>query len=151
GNQLDPQRIFILVVRGGAGVAQRIKAGLLLARRGAGEARQLEHYPRTGIQLLHVDVQVWPFGAYLVLGACAYVGFPTGGELIAIAAEHHWRPGRRTISPDPTTTRGNFKDRRRRRCSGRCRANGRSCTSATGTRRTTITATAKVAEANSTT
>src|SRR4030095_1194046 len=92
GDELDPKRTVALVVRGDAGLAQRIQAVLRRTRGCSGESRQLEHHPRTGIQLLHVEVHGWPFGGDLVLGARSYVGFPVGGELLAMAAENDWRP-----------------------------------------------------------
>src|SRR6187551_1455712 len=92
GDDLDPKRTAAFVVRRGAGPAQRIQAVLRCTRGCRGESRQLEHHPRAGIQFLHVDVHGWPFGGHLVLGARSYVGFPVGGELLAIAAENDWRP-----------------------------------------------------------
>src|SRR5690349_9016151 len=105
GDDLYPQRVLALVVRGGGGLAQRRQAALLHTRRCSGESRQLEHHPRTGIQFLHVDVHGWPLGCHLVLAARAHVGFPIGGEALAIAAENDRRPGRRTGTSDATTTR----------------------------------------------
>ena len=92
GDELDPKRTVALVVRGHTGLAKCIQAALLRTRRCCGESRQLEHHPRTGIQLLHVEVHGWPSGGDRVLGARSYVGFPVGGELLAIAAENDWRP-----------------------------------------------------------
>src|SRR6185503_18511862 len=92
GDDLDPKRTVALVVRGGAGVAKCIQAALLRTCGCRGESRQLEHHPRAGIQLLHVDVQGWPFGGHLVLATRDYIGFPVGGELLAVAAENDRRP-----------------------------------------------------------
>src|SRR5262245_43145379 len=83
GDKLDPQRTVALVVRSGVGLAQRIQAVLRRTRRCGGESRQLEHHPRTGIQFRHGEVQVWPFGGDLVLGARSYVGCAVRGELLA--------------------------------------------------------------------
>src|SRR5262245_16176975 len=53
GDQLDPERIAVLVVRGIHGRAQRIQAGLLRTRGCGVESRQLEDYPRAAIQFRH--------------------------------------------------------------------------------------------------
>src|SRR5262245_39935013 len=45
GDQLDPERILVLEVRGVAGRAQRIQTVLLRTRGCGGESRQLEDYP----------------------------------------------------------------------------------------------------------
>src|SRR5262245_7393630 len=88
GDDLHPKRTVALVVRGCAGVAKCIQAALLRTRRCGGESRQLEHHPRTGIQLLHVDGQGRPFGGYLELSACSYVGCTGDGEILAVEAEN---------------------------------------------------------------
>src|SRR5262245_21280427 len=119
GDELHPQRTVALVVRGGAGLAKCIEAALLRTRRCGGESRQIEDHPRTGLQFLHVDVQGGPFGGHLVLAARSYVGFPVGGELLAIAAENDWRPCRSGGTSDSTTTWGDSKGHR---CSSRCAA-----------------------------
>src|SRR6187431_505890 len=46
GDNLDPERILALVVRGGAGLAQCIQAVLLRTRGCGGESRQLKDHPR---------------------------------------------------------------------------------------------------------
>src|SRR5688572_30929060 len=112
GDDLDPKRTVALVVRGGTGVAQRVEAVHRRSRVGGGEARQLEHHPRAGIELLHVDVQRRPFGGHLVLGASSYVGFPFVGQLLAIAAENDGRPRRRAGTSDSTAAWGNGEDNR---------------------------------------
>src|SRR5688572_21734533 len=129
-NKLDPQRTVALVVRGGVGLAQRVQAVLRRTRGCRGETRQLEHHPRTGIQFRHAERQVRPFGGDLVLRARSDVGCPVCGELLAIAAEHDWRPLRCSVTSDSTTTWGN---RNGSRCSSSCC--GRSCaTTRCGTR-----------------
>ena len=50
GDNLDPERVLALVVRGGAGLAQRIQAVLRRTRGCSGESRQLEDHPRAAIQ-----------------------------------------------------------------------------------------------------
>ncbi len=50
GDHLDPQCILVLEVRGVAGLAQRIQAGLLRTRGCGGESRQLEDHPRAVVQ-----------------------------------------------------------------------------------------------------
>src|SRR5262249_48378105 len=54
GDELHPKRTVAFVVRGGAGLTQRIQAALLRTRRGSGESGQLEDHPRAGIQFLDV-------------------------------------------------------------------------------------------------
>src|SRR5262245_65726099 len=61
-DQLDPERILVLEVRGVAGRAQRIQAGLLSTRGCGVESRQLEDYPRAAIQLRHGGVRGASFG-----------------------------------------------------------------------------------------
>src|SRR5690606_39585906 len=51
GNNLHPERVLALVVRGGSGSAQRIEAVLRRARGRGGESRQLKDYPRALLQL----------------------------------------------------------------------------------------------------
>src|SRR6202011_5540651 len=92
GDQLDPKGTVAFVVRGGTGLAQRIQAVLRRTRGCGGESRQLEHHPRTGIQFRHAQGQGRPFGGYLVLGACVYVGCTGDGEILAVDAENgYWR------------------------------------------------------------
>src|SRR5579862_1625971 len=50
GDNLDPQRVLALVVRGDAGLAQPIEAVLRRARGCRGESRQLENHPRAAIE-----------------------------------------------------------------------------------------------------
>src|SRR5687768_15363023 len=56
GDKLDPERILALVVRGVAGLTQRIQAVLRRTRGRGGESRQLEDHPRAAIQLRHGEV-----------------------------------------------------------------------------------------------
>src|ERR1700689_5826785 len=49
GDNLDPERVLALVVRGDAGLAQRIQAVLRRTRGCRGESRQLEDHPRAAI------------------------------------------------------------------------------------------------------
>src|SRR6185369_2794232 len=95
GDDLDPEFIRALVVRGGAGLAQRIQAVLRRTRGRCGESRQLEDHPRAGIQFREVEVHGRPFGGHLDLGTGSYVraGY---GVLLAIAAENDWRLSRRS-------------------------------------------------------
>src|SRR5262249_11096995 len=95
GDKLDPKRTVALVVRGGVSLAQPIQAVLRRARGCGGESRQLEHYPRTGIQFRHAEGQGWPFGGYLVLGARSYVGCTSDREFLAVEAENGYRLRRR--------------------------------------------------------
>ena len=94
GDKLDPKRTVALVVRGVAGLAQRIQAVLRRTRRCGGESRQLEDHPRALIQFRHAEGQGRPFGGHLELGTRSYVGFSGDGEILAIAAENDWRLGR---------------------------------------------------------
>src|SRR5277367_4191764 len=75
GDNLDPKRVLALVVRGGAGLAQRIQAVLGRTRVRSGESRQLEDHPRAAIQFAEAQCHGRPFGGHLDLGAGAYVGF----------------------------------------------------------------------------
>ncbi len=107
GDNLDPERILALVVRGGAGLAQRIQAVLRRTRGCGGESRQLEDHPRAAIQFRHAEGHGRPFGGHLDLGAGSYVGCPVSGELLAIAAENDWRLSRSSGPPDrPTACAG---------------------------------------------
>src|SRR5690606_29358640 len=85
---------------------QRVEARHLGARARLGEARQLEHHPGAGIQLLHVDVQVVALGGHLVGGAGAHVGLTLGGERLAVAAQDHRRARGRRRAPDAAATPG---------------------------------------------
>src|ERR1700733_12435180 len=75
GDNLDPERVLALVVRGGAGLAQRIQAVLRRTRGCSGESRQPEDPPRAAIQFAEAQCHGRPFGGHLDLGASAYVGF----------------------------------------------------------------------------
>src|SRR5688572_27163311 len=145
GDKLDPQRIRALVVRGGARLAQRIEAVHRRTRGCGGESRQLEHHPRTGIEFRHAEGQVRPFRGDLVLGARSYVGCTVRSELLAIAAEHDWRPLRRRVTSDSTTAWGDSKGSRSSRRGtrattstsgpwGSCGSSGSSASRGTGTR-----------------
>src|ERR1700733_7351926 len=74
GDNLDPKRVLVLVVRGGVGLAQRIQAVLRRTRGCTGESRQIEDHPRAAIQFAESQSQGRPLGGYLDLGAGAYVG-----------------------------------------------------------------------------
>src|SRR6202034_3025661 len=74
GDNLDPQRVLARVVRGGAGLAQRIEPLLRRTRGCRGESRQLENHPRAAIQFAEAKCHGRPFGGHLDLGAGAYVG-----------------------------------------------------------------------------
>src|SRR5688500_7472069 len=103
GDNLDPERILALVVRGVAGLAQRVQAALRRARGCSGESRELEDHPRAAIQFIHGEGQVRPFGGHLDLGTGSYVGAPGYGELFAIAAEYNWRRRRSSRRAESTS------------------------------------------------
>src|SRR5580704_9448427 len=90
GDNLDPGCILVLVVRGGAGLTQRIQAVLRRTRGCGGESRQLKDHPRAGIQFRQGEGHGWPFGGHLDLGTGSYVG-ARYVVLLAIAAENDWR------------------------------------------------------------
>src|ERR1700733_623491 len=75
GDNFDPERVLALVVRGGAGLAQRIQAVLRRTRVCSGESRQLEDPPGAAIQVAEAQCPGRHFGGHLDLGAGAYVGF----------------------------------------------------------------------------
>src|SRR5688572_18403114 len=141
GDHLDPQCILVLEVRGVAGLAQRIQAGLLRTRGCRVEARQLEDHPGALVQLRQPEVHGRPFGSQLDLGTGSYVRSPDDGVVLAIAAENHRRLGRRcteaagsgsactgtTSTRTSTSGRGGTCTR-----SGRCRS-GSTCTRTAGT------------------
>src|SRR6185312_9748017 len=91
GDNLDPERVLALVVRGGTGVAQCIQAVLRRTRSGSGEARQLEDHPRAALQFAEAQGHGRPFSGHLDLGAGAYVGFTAQDDVLAIAAENDGR------------------------------------------------------------
>src|SRR5262249_26637569 len=103
GDKLDPKRTVALVIRGGGGLTQRIEAVLRHTRACGGESRQLEHHPRTGIQFRHAEGQGRPFGGYLELSACSYVGCTGDGELLAAEAENGYRLRRLSDATNPCT------------------------------------------------
>src|SRR5215467_8655441 len=105
GDNLDPERVLVLVVRGGAGLTQRVQAVLRRTRRCGGESRQLEDHPRPAIQFIHGEGHGLPLGGDLNLGTGSHVGGPGYGEILAIAAENDWRQGRCSRSAESTTTR----------------------------------------------
>src|SRR5580692_11337895 len=69
GDNLDPERVLALVVRGDAGLAQRIQAVLRRTRGCSGESRQLEDHPRAAIQFAEAQDHLRPFGSHLDLDA----------------------------------------------------------------------------------
>src|SRR6185369_7571346 len=99
-----PERILALVVRGVAGLTQRIQAVLRRTRGCGGESRQLKDHPRAAIQFRHGEGHVRPFGGHLDLGTGSYAarGY---GVLLAIAAENDWRLSRSCSSTAATSTR----------------------------------------------
>src|SRR5271166_102025 len=90
GDNLDPECILVLEIRGVAGHAQRIQAVLLRTRSCSGESRQLEDYPGSFVQFRQREGHGRPFGGHLDLGAGSYVG-ASYVVLLAIAAENDWR------------------------------------------------------------
>src|ERR1043166_8751327 len=103
GDNLDPERVLVLVVRRGAGLAQRVQAVLRRTRRCCGESRKLEDHPRAAIEFIQGERQRRPFGGHLDLGTGSYVGAPGYSEVLAIAAENDWRLRRSGRSPESTT------------------------------------------------
>src|SRR5262252_5121359 len=92
GDHLDPECILVLVVRGVAGLAQRIQAVLRRTRRCGGESRQVEDDPGAFVQLRQGEGHGRSFGGHLDLGTGSYVG-ARYVVLLAIAAENDWRLG----------------------------------------------------------
>src|SRR5215469_10027571 len=90
GDNLNPECILVLVVRGNAGLTQRIQAVLRCTRGCGGESRQLKDHPRAGIQFRQGEGHGRPFGGHLDLGTGSYVG-ARYVVLLAIAAENDWR------------------------------------------------------------
>src|SRR5687767_13218875 len=105
GDNLDPERILALVVRGVAGLAQCIQAVLRRTRGCGGESRQLKDHPRAAIQFRQVEGHGRPFGGHLDLGTGSHVAAPGYGELLAIAAENDWRLRRCCSGPSGSTTK----------------------------------------------
>src|SRR5688572_29236131 len=103
GDHLHPERIRALVVRRGAGPAQRIQAVLRRTRGCSGESRHLKNHPRAAIQFRQGKGHGRPFGCHLDLGTGSYVGAPGYGELLAIAAKNDWRLRRSSRSAESTT------------------------------------------------
>src|SRR6266478_4103127 len=90
GDNLDPECILVLEVRGVARLAQRIQAVLRRTRGCGGESRQLKDHPRAGIQFRQGEGHVRPFAGHLDLGTGSYVA-ARYVVLLAIAAENDWR------------------------------------------------------------
>src|SRR5690606_25190385 len=90
-DDLDPQRILALEVRGFASCAQRIEAALFRAGGCGGESRQLEDHPGATVELTQADGQLLPFGRHLDLGTGDDGGLRGCGELDAIAAQNDRR------------------------------------------------------------
>src|SRR4051812_31223718 len=102
GDNLDPECILVLVVRGVAGLTQRIQAVLRRTRGCGGKSRKLKDHPRAGIQFRQGEGHRRPFGGHLDLGTGSYVGGPGYGELLAVAAENDWRLRSSTPTSGPT-------------------------------------------------
>src|SRR5262245_47539723 len=105
GDQLDPECILVLVVRGGAGLTERIQAVLRRTRGCGGESRQLKDHPRAGIQFRQGEGHGRPFGGHLDLGTGSYVG-ARYVVLLAIAAENDWRLSSCTGAASTASTGG---------------------------------------------
>src|SRR5215467_6260511 len=114
GDHLDPECILALVVRGVAGLAQRIQAVLRRTRGCGGESRQLKDHPRAGIQFRQGEGHGRPFGGHFDLGAGSHVG-ARYVVLLAIAAENDWRLSRctGTASTESTGTTTTTRSRAR--------------------------------------
>src|SRR5262249_45250042 len=105
-DHLDPQCILVLEVRGVAGLAQRIQAGLLRTRGCGVEARQLEDYPRAFVHLGQPEGNGRGLGAHLDLGTGTYVGAGAGqGVGLAVAAESEGLLSSSTRSATSSSTR----------------------------------------------
>src|SRR5580658_863021 len=74
GDNLHPERILALIVRGRTGLAQRSQAVLRRTRGCGGESRQVEDHPRAAIQFAEAQVHGLPLGGHLDLGTGSYVG-----------------------------------------------------------------------------
>src|SRR5882724_3954820 len=103
GDNLDPECILVLVVRGVAGLTQRIQAVLRRTRGRGGESRQLKDHPRAAIQFRQGEGHGRPFGGHLDLGTSSYIG-ARYVVLLAVAAENDWRL-RRCTGTSASTTR----------------------------------------------
>src|SRR5262245_10635153 len=123
GDNLDPECILVLVVRGGAGLTQRIQAVLGRTRGCGGESRQLEDHPRAGIQFRQGQGHGRPFGSHLDLGTGSYVG-ACYVVLFAIAAENDWRLSRCTGTASTESTGRTTATRRSTRSARTGRASG---------------------------
>src|SRR5262252_6115937 len=102
GDHLNPQCILALVVRGVAGLTQRIQAVLRRTRGCGGESRQLEDHPRAGIQFRQGEGHGRPFGGHLDLGTGSYVG-ARYVVLLAIAAENDRRLSNSTTASESSS------------------------------------------------
>src|ERR1041384_3708597 len=89
GDNLDPECVLVLVVRGIAGLTQRLQAVLRRTGCCGGESRQLKDHPRAGIQFRQGKGNGRPFGGHFDLGTGSYVG-ARYGVLLAVAAENDW-------------------------------------------------------------
>src|SRR5262249_54255472 len=92
-DDLDPERILVLEVRGVASLAQFIQTVLLRTRGCGGESRQLEDYPGAFLHLIHGESHGWPFSGHLDFGASAN-GAVRYCVILAIAAQNDWRLSR---------------------------------------------------------
>src|SRR5205085_11450396 len=73
GDNLDPERGLVFVVRRDAGLTQRIEAVLRRTRCCRGKSRQLEDHPRAAIQFIQGERQGRPFGRYLDFRIRSYI------------------------------------------------------------------------------
>src|SRR5688572_8607252 len=151
GDHLHPERIRALVVRRGAGPAQRIQAVLRRTQGCSCESRHLKNHPRAAIQFRQGKGHGRPFGCHLDLGTGSYVGAPGYGELLAIAAENDWRLRRSSRSAESTTRCATTGSRARAGgagagSSGSCDA-GTSGSAGTGSCASGATGTTRAAEA----
>src|SRR5262245_3602422 len=140
GDNLDPEGILVLVVRGGAGLAQRSQAVLGRTRGCGSESRQLEDHPRAGIHLRQGEGHGRPFGGNLAHGAGSYLG-ARDVALLAIAAENNGRLSRCAATASTEST-GSTTATRSSAWSTRCARTGRTSgtTTVCSNRRCTRTA-----------
>src|SRR5690606_16408390 len=103
-DELDPQRVAALVVRGLIGLVQRVEAPLLLARGGGLESRQLEDYPGAVVHLRQRKGYGLPGRVDPDLGTAPNRRLPGIFELSSVTAERHGL-GRRTAESREASAR----------------------------------------------